>query len=196
MTARSDPAVKIGPGRFVLVVGPSGAGKDTLIDLARTTFRNNDRIVFPRRVVTREASASERNECMSREEFDAALARGEFAVSWIAHGHCYALRSSIDAEIANGRIVVANVSRTVVSELRKAYRHVLVVEVTAPVEILRERLARRGRSSDGDVETRLQRANPQTIVEPDMVVNNVGLAADRADELCSVIRSLTAETGS
>ncbi len=51
----------IGPGRLVLVVGPSGAGKDTLIGLAQAACAEDGTIVFPRRVVTREASASEDN---------------------------------------------------------------------------------------------------------------------------------------
>ena len=53
---------KIGPGRLVLVVGPSGAGKDTLIAGARVKCLNNPTIVFPRRVVTRAASVAEDND--------------------------------------------------------------------------------------------------------------------------------------
>ena len=48
-------------------------------------------IVFPRRVVTREASAFEDNEQISLEAFRQALRDGEFAMHWEAHGHCYAL---------------------------------------------------------------------------------------------------------
>ena len=70
---------KIGPGRLVLVVGPSGAGKDTLLGLARTACAEDGNIVFPRRVVTREASSSEDNEQMSPDAFQQALAQGKFA---------------------------------------------------------------------------------------------------------------------
>jgi ribose 1,5-bisphosphokinase len=123
----------IGPGRLVLVVGPSGAGKDTLIGLARVACADDATIVFPRRVVTREASSFEDNEQLSLEAFRRAQAQGEFAMHWQAHGHCYALRSAIGDEIRAGRTVVANVSRTVIEAMRRAYAGVTVVAVTAPL---------------------------------------------------------------
>ena len=75
----------IGPGRLILVVGPSGAGKDTLLALARSACAEDQDVVFPRRVVTREASSSEDNAELSPEGFREALERGEFAVHWEAH---------------------------------------------------------------------------------------------------------------
>ena len=46
---------KIPPGRgtLALVVGPSGAGKDALIDGARHHFAGDPRYSFPRRLITR-----------------------------------------------------------------------------------------------------------------------------------------------
>lgn len=183
-----DPVQKIGPGRLVLVVGPSGAGKDTLIELARVALEKDRRIIFARRVVTRESSSFERNEYMPCCEFDAALARNEFTVSWSAHGHDYGLRSSLDRDIAAGLTVVANVSRSVIVRLRETYENVMVVEVTAPVEILAARLAQRGRLSDGDLQSRLRRAGGPEPLVPDLVLHNVGAVQGHADELCRVLR--------
>jgi ribose 1,5-bisphosphokinase PhnN len=52
----------IGPGKLVLVVGPSGAGKDTLLSLARAACADDPTIVFVQRLVTREDSSAEDNE--------------------------------------------------------------------------------------------------------------------------------------
>ena len=154
--ARSLAPAGIGPGRLVLVVGPSGAGKDTLIARARLICRD-DRVVFPRRVITRAASAAEDNDTLSDEAFDNALAGGAFALAWNAHGLKYGIPRSIDADIRQDRIVVCNVSRTVVADARARYAHVTAVLITAPPELLAARLKQRARPSDGAIEQRVRR---------------------------------------
>jgi len=67
------------------------------------------------------------------------------------------LAAAIDDDIRAGRTVVANVSRGVVEAMRRAYADVVVVLITAPAEILAERLAARARSSDGELTDRLGR---------------------------------------
>jgi ribose 1,5-bisphosphokinase len=178
----------IGPGRLILVVGPSGAGKDALIGLARTACADDGHIVFARRVVTRESSPAEDNEQVSPEAFRRAQAQDEFAMHWEAHGHCYALPRVIDDNIRAGCIVVANVSRTVVEAMRRAYADVTVVSITAPPEILAERLAARARSSDGRIEHRLNRAIDDAAAAPDVTIVNVGSVEHHARELARIIR--------
>jgi ribose 1,5-bisphosphokinase len=176
-----------GPGRLILVVGPSGAGKDTLIGLARAACADHGNVVFPRRVVTREASASEDNEQVSLEAFQQTCADGGFAVHWQAHGHGYGLPRAIDDELRAGRTVVVNVSRTVVDAMRRAYAHVTVVSITAPSDILAERLAARARSSDGQIEHRLRRAVDDAAA-PDATIINVGSVEYHARQLTRIIR--------
>lgn len=178
--------VALGPGRLILVVGPSGAGKDTLLGLARTAFADDGNIVFQRRVVTREASSFEDNEQMSPESFRQARMHGDFAVHWEAHGHCYGLPRAIDDEIGAGRTVVANVSRAVVDGMRRAYTYVTVVAVTAPPEVLAERLAARARGSDGQLADRLGRAVDDAV--PDVTISNVGDVGHHARELMRIIK--------
>jgi ribose 1,5-bisphosphokinase len=172
----------------VLVVGPSGAGKDTLLNLARAACAEDRSIVFPRRIVTREASASEDNRQLDPQSFQTALARGEFAVHWEAHGHCYALPRGIDDDIRAGRAVVANVSRTVLQAMRRAYADVVVVEITAPPEVLAERLSMRARGSDGAIEPRLRRNIDAATAAPDTTILNVGDTGPHARQLLAAIK--------
>lgn len=179
----------LGPGKLVLVVGPSGAGKDTLLGLARTACADDPTIVFVRRVVTRESSDAEDNEQISAEGFREAQARGAFAVHWEAHGHAYGLPRSIEDDIRAGRTVVANVSRTVIPALRHCYVNVMVVSITAPADVLAERLAMRKRGSDGNIAQRLARTVEDA--EPDATIVNVSSAEYHARQLLRTISGST-----
>lgn len=181
--ARSD---LIGPGRLVLVTGPSGAGKDTLIGLVQTICMDDRSVVFPQRVVTREASSFENNHAVSATEFGQMLARGALAFQWHAHGLNYGLPRSIVDDIAAGHAVVVNVSRTIVESARRSYANVTVVLVTAPPDVLAQRLAARARASDGQLGDRLRRT--VSAAAPDVIINNIGSAEDHATQLLKAIK--------
>jgi len=188
LTVTAGQPASIGPGRLVLVVGPSGAGKDTLLGLAKAACAEDRTVVFPRRVITREASASEENEQVSAGTFQEALTRGEYAMHWEAHGHRYALSRAIDDEIRAGRTIVANVSRTVVGTMRDVYADVVVVSITAPPNVLAERIAMRARSSDGKLEARLGRTVEDAAATPDVTIVNTGSAEYHSRQLVRAIK--------
>jgi ribose 1,5-bisphosphokinase len=136
-------------GMLVLVVGPSGAGKDTLLNAAKDVFGNDPRVHFVRRVITRPADPDgENHEPVTEAEF----ADRDFALSWSAHGLSYGI-----ADVDTAPVVVANVSRGVIATAAAQYP-VRVIEVTASPEILATRLAARGRETAADVALRLGRA--------------------------------------
>jgi ribose 1,5-bisphosphokinase len=163
--------VRAPAGGLVLVVGPSGAGKDTLIALARARLGDAPAFVFPRRLVTRPPSAHEDNDAVTEADFAACEAAGGFALSWRAHGLGYALPGSLAAALDAGRVAVCNVSRRVVEAARGRFPRVAVVAVTAPPAVLAARLAARGRAEDGDLGARLAR---RVEVRADLVIENVG----------------------
>lgn len=185
------PAGKTGPGALVLVVGPSGAGKDTLLGIAQNMLGRESRVVFPRRAVTRESSAFENNEAVAPADFDRAVAAGHYALWWRAHEHGYGIARAIDGDIGANRVVVVNASRTIIAEARSRYQRLAVVLITAPADVLAERLAARGRLSDGDLGGRLQRASLGTESEPDLVISNVAAVDDGARRLADFIVGLT-----
>jgi ribose 1,5-bisphosphokinase len=187
-TIAADQSIAIGPGRLILVVGPSGAGKDTLLGLAKAACADDGNIVFPRRLITRQASVSEDNDEVSAGTFEAALARDEYAMHWDAHGHRYALSRAIDDDIRSGHTVVANVSRTVIAATRRAYASVLVVSITAPPNVLAERIAMRARGSDGKIEQRLHRTVDEASAVPDVTIVNTGSVDYHARQLVRIIK--------
>ncbi|HEV2512508.1 phosphonate metabolism protein/1,5-bisphosphokinase (PRPP-forming) PhnN [Bosea sp. (in: a-proteobacteria)] len=145
-------------GTFFLVVGPSGAGKDSLIDGARTLLEPTGRYVFARRVVTRPAgSPGEDHEAATDEAFDAREARGDFLITWGAHGLRYGLPAELKRLVEAGRNVIANGSRATIAALAGHLPRFVVVEVTAPPEVLAARIAGRGRESGEAIEKRLSR---------------------------------------
>lgn len=141
-------------GVLVLVVGPSGSGKDTLLAAAQAELVGDPRVRFVRRVITRAADAGgEAHEGVTEEEF----AARRFALSWRAHGLAYGVPADIEDDIAAGRIVVANVSRTIITEAAKRFP-VYVIEVFAPPCLLALRLSARGREDAAGVARRIARS--------------------------------------
>lgn len=158
---------------LLLIVGPSGAGKDTLINAARATLADNHRVRFVRRVVTRPGGMGEEtHDSATEQEFELRRAAGDFALSWRAHGLHYGIPADIGTDLAQGKIVVANVSRAVVAEAAEQFP-VRVIEVTAPADVLARRLAARGREDAVDVARRLSRQIELPLpVERDVIVND------------------------
>lgn len=158
---------------LVLVVGPSGAGKDTLLAGARAALAGDARFRFVRRAITRPAEAGhEDHEPVTEAEF----ARRDFALSWAAHGLRYGIPADIADDLARGGTVVANVSRGVIGTAATRFP-TRVVEVTAPPEVLAARLAERGREDAADIAARLARQVPLPAGVPlRRVVNDRSLA--------------------
>lgn len=144
------------PGALVLVVGPSGAGKDTLMAAAKAQLADDPNFVFARRVITRDAVAElEDHDSIDLAGFDAARERGDYALHWEAHGLHYGVPVSIDDEIAQGRTVVMNGSRRMIGDAQARYPRSMVVLVMADPAVRARRLAGRGRETEADIAARL-----------------------------------------
>ena len=133
-------------GHLVLVVGPSGAGKDTLINGARETLAQHHTIRVVRRVVTRASSQWEDHDSLDAGTFLAQQQAGAFALHWQAHGLHYGIPAIIATWLHAGEIVICNCSRAAIGQAREKFPDVVVVLVTASQDILAARLAGRARN--------------------------------------------------
>jgi ribose 1,5-bisphosphokinase len=183
-------------GVFVAVVGPSGAGKDTIIDYARAELKDEAGFYFVRRIVTRPSTVdAEDHDTLSEEQFLANKRAGAFSHHWEAHGLHYGLPKSVDEEIERGAVAIANVSRAILPVLRGAYANFVVVQITASQEVLAKRLASRGREDAEEIQRRLMRAAPNPSDPIDVVViDNSGPVTSAGDEFVAVLKKSAVST--
>lgn len=186
---------RIGPGALIAVVGPSGAGKDTLIDHCRRMLAGEARVAFPARVISREPHHSEAHVPATVDAFEGVAAREGYALSWGAHGLLYALPRAIDDDIRAGRAVVVNISRAAIAAARARYARVVVIHVDAPPAVRAARLAGRGRETKEEIEGRMARqVGAFDLATADVVIVNDTTPEAAAGRLAASIRaSLRAE---
>lgn len=144
-------------GRLVLIVGPSGVGKDTLIDHARSHLQGDERVRFARRAITRPSAGGEDHEPLDPQDFDGRLAAGGFALHWDAHDVRYGIPAVIDDWLAEGCTVVVNGSRRTIAAARARYPDLEVIAITATEAVLTQRLRSRGREDEAAIAQRLAR---------------------------------------
>ncbi|MGP1395071.1 MAG: phosphonate metabolism protein/1,5-bisphosphokinase (PRPP-forming) PhnN [Inquilinaceae bacterium] len=157
-------------GVLVPVVGPSGVGKDSLIDGAARALSRDGRFHFPRRVITRpETAGGERHRALSPASFKTAEQNGAFCLSWRAHGLCYGVPASALEAVHTGGVAVVNLSRQAIADARARFPRVAIVHVTAPDHILAGRLAARGRETAEAVAARLARTVAFSSDAPDVI---------------------------
>jgi len=192
-------AAETGPGVLILVAGPSGAGKDTLIGTARAHFHGDARVVFPRRVVTRPSDVTEQVRQVSMAEFNAMVARGEFMLAWRAHNLGYGIPAAARAQLQDGCVVVANVSRRVIADAFARWPRSHAVYVHVEPEILRARLQSRGRETAGQIGERLLRHDriggasaPADAPEGATIIDNSGPVACASAAFIAVLEAQAA----
>ena len=142
-------------GRLIGVVGPSGAGKDTLMQAlaARVTGFG-----LVRRVITRDAAlGGEDFEAVSEAEFERRRLKGAFCVDWSAHGLRYGIPDVVRMRVGKGEELLVNLSRDILGDVAVVFPRFEVLNVAASAGTLAQRLSERGRESAQDIEKRLNR---------------------------------------
>ena len=144
-------------GRLIYLIGPSGSGKDSLLDAARERLTARG-VYIARRVITRSAEAvGEEAEAVSVAELERLEASGAFAMSWRANGLAYGIPIQVDQWLDEGIDVVVNGSRGYLPQARLRYPDLLAVLLSVSPEVLRQRLLARKRETLEQIEQRLAR---------------------------------------
>lgn len=150
----AQPAGTAPPGRLVVVSGPGGVGKGTVVaELAR----RRDDVHLAVSATTRPPRPGEREgvhyHFLGDEEFAGLVAAGGF-LEWVEfNGRCYGTPwSSVAAPLARGLVVLLEIEVQGARKVREVYPDAVLVFLAPPSEeVLAERLRRRG---DGEAEIR------------------------------------------
>lgn len=168
-------AVLGGSRRLIVFVGPSGAGKDSVISAWLQQQPAARRPHRARRTITRPADPHEDHESIEPDVFQAAARAGAFAFHWQAHGLSYGVRHAEVAPLAMGRWVVLNGSREHLATLRDTAAGARVVAIDAPAAVRQQRLQMRAREDVCTHGARLARQAPAIMADL-RLVNDAALA--------------------
>lgn len=181
-------------GRLIYLMGPSGSGKDSLIDAARDSLAGFDCVVA-RRVITRSAEAAgESAVSVTLQEFAQRACHGGFALSWNANGLAYGIPVQIDQWLVEGHNVLVNGSRGALAGAREKYPTLLPILLTVDTHVLRKRLERRGRESTEEIAARLERnalfteGATKDVAQGVFLLDNSGTLADAVVRLLELLR--------
>lgn len=142
-------------GRLIAVVGPSGVGKDSVM---AGLIAARPGLTAIRRAITRPPeSGGEDHDPLTPDTFHARKERGDFALTWGAHGLFYAIPRAALAPLTQGHDLLANLSRSVLAQARDLVPRLTVLHIIATPETLAARLATRGRETGADIAARLAR---------------------------------------
>lgn len=190
-----DPVIAASPGpsgKLIYLVGPSGSGKDSLIEAAEPHLARRG-VRRARRVITRSAEAKgEQATGVSREAFDQHVREGAFALHWHANGLAYGIPAHIDTWLAQGQSVLVNGSRAHQPEAVRRYPDMITLQLQVSPEALRQRLEARGRESREDIEQRLARSTALQPLTSGAVytLDNSGDLQDTVDALLALLKGL------
>lgn len=185
-------------GAYILVVGPSGSGKNTLIQAAREAIPG---LAFAVSATTRAMREGETDgtsyHFLTTEEFMRRVDEGAF-LEWAEYGgNLYGtLRSEIEPVIAEGRLILSDIElqgvRQILKNLPAGERMTVFVDA-GPWEELQARILARGPMTDEDVAKRRAHYDEEAAFkdEADYVVSNRAGELERAKaEFVAIISKL------
>jgi ribose 1,5-bisphosphokinase len=177
-------------GSWVFVCGPSGSGKDSVIDFARQAIGTRSGLVFSRRMVTRGMQAGSDHDPVTPAAFSELAESGELCWHWYAHGFGYGIARHYADIVEAGGTVVVNGSRAHVNGIAVSSQ-IRVVQISTSPELLATRLAHRGRDAANAIADRLARNSRFSDLQSDLVIVNDGPLALAGQQLVDYLSSFS-----
>ena len=180
---------------LVIISGPSGVGKDTIIDALRRRPRERDYHY----VVTATTRARRRGEVdgidyhfLDPETFARLRDEGEFLEATEVHGNWYGTpRSQVRAALAEGRDVILKIDVQGAQVVKEKIPEALLIFLVPPsLEDLFQRLRRRATESADELELRQRNAAIELARQEDydhVVVNETGQIERTARRIHEII---------
>lgn len=170
--------------RLVYVIGPSGAGKDSVLGRLREGWPAHIPVHWSTRTITRPADASgEQHEAVDESTFEHLCQSHAFAMHWKANGLSYGIRREETEPLNANRWVFVNGSRGHLPALLQKWPQATVVHISASMDVLAQRLAARGRETQEAIALRLSRAVPLELPPAALRIMNDGDLNDAASRL-------------
>lgn len=143
---------------LIYTMGPSGAGKDSLLAWLKTHIPGDGRVHFAQRCIDRPCKpGDESHEALSTEAFVALQKHRAFGMCWQANGRLYGIKHAELTGPEGTRWVIVNGSRGYLSTAIEVYPHLHILHITASPDVLAQRLSSRGRETVEEIRSRLQR---------------------------------------
>jgi len=144
--------------RLYFLVGPSGAGKDTLLrELKKYSYAETQPLVAHRYITRAPLDGDENHIELSAFDFNRRQESGLFLFNWESHGHQYAIGREVKKWVKSGHNVIINGSREYLATAREILPAVVPIWIRVSEQVLRERLISRGRETADQIEQRIQR---------------------------------------
>lgn len=180
------------PGLLIVVSGPAGVGKGTVVSLVRK--RDVD-VVFSVSATSRSPRPGEVDGVnyffTTRERFQDMI-RNDELLEWVEYcGNYYGTpRAYVESELRSGRIVLLEIDVEGANNIKRQYPQCVSVFIMPPtLEELRSRITKRGTEPPEMIEKRLQRAENEMRYSSEydyIIVNHT--VEEAADRFLDIIR--------
>ena len=177
--------------RLIYVMGPSGAGKDSVLGWLRENLPKEMPVHWARRTITRPASVGgEVHEAFDAQGFELLRSQNAFALAWHANGLHYGIRRTELTGLQQGCWVLVNGSRGHLPQAMQSHPGLQAVHITADPATLMQRLIQRQRETPEQIQQRVARASAFVVPQGVIEISNNGSLDEAGQALLRALQKM------